>query len=110
MSSANGNTMAHQTALKGLKRWRIIQLASILPMVLCMAWMFYSREATEFGIVAFFLILVIGVMLPEAKADIAATNVMFREELMAHREEMQQLLKEELHKSLKEFATQQQLQ
>ena len=93
-----------KSALKNLKRWRMIQFASILPLILCMVWMFYFRGASEFGIMGFFLILVIGVMFPEVKADLAATNFFFRQELAIHREEIQQLLTEQLQNFLKDPA------
>jgi len=96
--------MTSEAALKDLKKWRVIQFASILPLILCMVWMFYFREATEFGIMGFFLTLVVGVMFPEVKADLAATNFLFRQELATHREEIQKLLTEQLQDSLKDPA------
>jgi hypothetical protein len=90
-----------ETALKGLRRWRLIQLASIFPMLLCVAFMFYFREASELGIMAFFLILIVGVMFPEVKGDIAQIHVILREEHAEHRFELQQLLREELRNLLK---------
>jgi hypothetical protein len=101
--------MTSETSLKNLKRWRMIQFASILPLVLCMAWMFYFREASEFGIVGFFLVLIIGVMFPEVKADLAATNFLFRQELAMHREDIQKLLTEQLQSFLKDPAMKQKL-
>ena len=97
--------MTSEAALKDLKRWRIIQFASILPLILCMVWMFYFREASEFGIVGFFLTLVIGVMFPEVKADLAATNFLIRQELATHREEIQKLLTEQLQNPLRPCST-----
>ena len=79
----------------------MIQLASIFPLLLCVAFMFYFREASELGIMAFFLILIVGVMFPEVKGDIAQIHVILREENAEHRFELQQLLREELQHLLK---------
>jgi hypothetical protein len=101
MSVEDNRQRRLQTALKGLRRWRLIQVASIFPMLLCVAFMFYFREASELGIMAFFLILIVGVMFPEVKGDIAQIHVILREEHAEHRFELQQLLREELQNLLK---------
>jgi len=90
-----------EVALKGLRRWRLIQLASIFPMLLCVVFMFYFREASELGVMAFFLVLIVGVMFPEVKGDIAQIHVILREEHAEHRFELRQLLREELQFLLK---------
>ena len=84
----------------------MIQFASILPMLLSIAFMLYFREASEFGIMAFFLILIVGFMFPEVKGDISQIHVILREEHAEHRFELQQLLREELQNLLKAPAIQ----
>jgi len=84
----------------------LIQFASILPMLLCVAFMFYFRESSELGIMAFFLILVVGFLFPEVKGDIAQIHVVLREEHAEHRFELQQLLREELQILLKALGIQ----
>jgi hypothetical protein len=98
MPTAFNEVVTHQTALKNLKRWRFIQLASVLPLMLSVVWMFYSREASGLGILAFFLILVVGVMFPEVKGDIAQIHVILKEERQLLHQEIQQLFTEELRK------------
>jgi len=102
MPTAYGEEVTHQTALKNLKRWRVIQLASVLPLMLCVVWIFYYREASGLGVMAFFLILVVGVMFPEVKGDIAHIHVILKEEHQVLHREIQQLFTEELHKFLSE--------
>jgi hypothetical protein len=109
MPTAFGEVVTHQTALKNLKRWRIIQLASVLPLMLCVVWIFYYQEATAFGIMAFFLILVVGVMFPEVKGDIAHIHVVLREEHQVLHQEIQQLFTEELRKFLRDPSVQEML-
>ena len=91
MPTAYGEVVTHQTALKNLRRWRVIQLASVLPLMLCVVWIFYFREATGLGVMAFFLILVVGVMFPEVKGDISQIHVVLKEEHQVLHQEIQQL-------------------
>jgi len=106
MPTAYGEVVTHQTALKNLRRWRVIQLASVLPLMLCVVWIFYFREATGLGVMAFFLILVVGVMFPEVKGDIAQIHVVLKEEHQVLHQEIQQLFTDELRKFLREPAVQ----
>ena len=87
----------NEFTLRNLRRWRIIQVASILPIILCVVWMLYFRGAPEIGVMVFFLILVLGILYPELKGDIAQIHVILREEHIELRKEIQELLKEELH-------------
>jgi hypothetical protein len=56
--------------------------------------------------VAFFLILVIGVLFPELKSDVAQIRVIIAEENNILRLKLQQLSREELQRLLKEAGTQ----
>ena len=76
------------------KRWRIVQLAALLPILLSVAFMFYFKEASGVGIVMIFLVLIVGVLLPEVKADIAQSNLIIREELRELQREMQNIREE----------------
>jgi hypothetical protein len=96
--------MTLETALKSSERWKTIQLASILPLFLCTVWIFYFQIASESGIMTFFLILTVGVLIPEVKGDLTATHVMLREELAEQRMELRQLLREELQPLLNDPA------
>jgi hypothetical protein len=102
MPTAYAEEVTHQNALKNLKRWRVIQLASVLPLILCVVWIFYYREASGLGVMAFFLILVVGVMFPEVKGDIAHIHLVLKEEHQILHQEIQQLFTEELRKFLSE--------
>jgi uncharacterized membrane protein (DUF106 family) len=76
------------------RRWRIIQLAALLPILLSVAFMFYFKEASGVGIVMIFLVLIVGVLLPEVKADIAQSNLIIRQELKELQKEMQHIRQE----------------
>ena len=106
MSSVDKKARRIQAAEESIRKWRVIQLGSSLPLMLCVMFMLYSRDVSVFGIVAFFLILVIGVMFPEMKSDVAQIRVIITEENSMLRLELQQLPKEQLLRFLKENATQ----
>ena len=52
-------TQKRQLDWKGFKRWRTIQVAAILPLCVTVVLMIYFREAAEFHVVAFFLVLIV---------------------------------------------------
>jgi len=98
-----------ETALRSFERWKAIRLASILPLLLCTVWIFYFRIASESGIMAFFLILTVGVLIPEVKADLSETRIIVREELVEQRKEFRELLRGELGHFLQDPAMKQRL-
>ena len=104
MSARHSQVMTLQRALKSSERWKTIQLASILPLFLCTVWIFYFQTASESGIMTFFLILTVGVLIPEVKGDLTETHIMLREELAEQRRELRHLLREELQPLLKDPA------
>jgi hypothetical protein len=83
-------------------KWRVIQLGASLPFMLCVMLMLYFGEVSVYGIVAFFLILVIGVLFPELKSDVAQIRVIIAEENNILRLKLQQLSREELRRLLEE--------
>jgi hypothetical protein len=93
-----------ERALRSSERWKAIRLASIFPLLLCSAWIFYFRIASESGIMFFFFILIVGVLIPEVKQDITETHIIIREELAEQRTELRQLFREELEGFLKDPA------
>ena len=86
--------------LKTLRRWRIIQVAALLPLILTGVFMIYFKEASALGIVAFFLILIVGVLLPQIRADLTLSHMALtegvEERLQKFEERMIRLLDERL--------------
>ena len=104
VSAQRGQVMSLETALRSFERWKSIRLASIFPLLLCTVWIFYFRIASESGIMTFFLILTVGVLIPEVKEDLTETHIIIREELAEQRTEFRQLFREELQQFLKDPA------
>lgn len=70
-----------QFNLKSLNRWKMVQIVAILPLTLTVVLMIYFREAAEFHVVAFFLVLIIGVLMPQICGDLILSHIVLREEL-----------------------------
>jgi len=85
---------------KTLKRWRVIQVAALLPLILTGVFMIYFKEASALGIVAFFLILIVGILLPQIRADLTLSHIALAqgvdERLQKFEERMMNLLDERL--------------
>ena len=90
--------------MRSFERWKTIQLASILPLLLCTVWIFYFQIGSESGIMTFFLILTVGVLIPEVKGDLTQTHIILREELDEQRKELRELLRGEVQRLLKDPA------
>jgi len=74
-------TQKKQIDWKGFKRWRTIQVAAILPLCVTVVLMIYFREAAEFHVVAFFLVLIVGVLMPQISGDMIQSHLLLKEEL-----------------------------
>ena len=85
---------------KTMKRWRVIQVAALFPLILTGVFMIYFKEASALGIVAFFLILIVGVLLPQIRADLTLSHMALtegvEERLQKFEERMIRLLDERL--------------
>ena len=86
---ASDKTMQFETATA--KRWRIIQIAALFPIILCVFSIFYFQEASGLGLICLFLFLIFGILLPETKADIVRSHLMLRAEQEELRRELQKL-------------------
>ena len=78
----NEGLQKKQFNLKALNRWKLVQLVAILPLTLTVVLMIYFRGAAEFHIVAFFLVLIIGVLMPQVSGDLILSHLFLREELV----------------------------
>jgi hypothetical protein len=87
-----------QFTWRSVKRWRNIQTAALLPLILTGFFVFYFKEASPLGIMAFFLVLIVGVLLPQVRRDLVISHIVLSLEL----EEGLQKLEEETAKLLDE--------
>lgn len=87
-----------QFTWRSVKRWRNIQIAALLPLILTGVFILYFKEASPLGIMAFFLVLIVGILLPQVRGDLIISHIVLSLEL----EEGLQKLNEETAKLLDE--------
>ena len=80
---------------KAYRTWRAIQVASILPLSMIVVLMLHFRGATEIFIIAFFLVLIVGVLMPQVSGDMILSHLSLKQEL---KDELQRLLNTETQK------------
>ena len=75
-------------------------MAALFPLILTGVFMIYFKEASALGIVAFFLILIVGILLPQIRADLTLSHIALtegvEERLQRFEERMINLLDERL--------------
>jgi len=84
--------------LSSVRRWRTIQIASLLPLSVCVSLIMYFRDASGLGLVCLFFLVVFGVLIPELKADTVQSHLILQAEQEEFREEFQQFSKEVLQR------------
>ena len=63
------------------RKWRMLQIAALLPLIVIATFMLYFKTAPALGVIAFFLVLIIGVLLPQLKADAVLSYLILKEEI-----------------------------
>jgi hypothetical protein len=81
------------------RRWRMLQIAALLPLIVLAAFMLYFKTAPALGVIVFFLVLIIGVLLPQLKADSVLSYLLLKEEI---KEELGEMIREETRKALQQ--------
>ena len=73
-------------------------MASLLPLILAGFFVLYFEELSPLGIMAFFLVLIVGILLPQVRGDLVISHIVLSLEL----EEGLRTLEEETAKLLDE--------
>ena len=55
-------------------------MASLFPLVLSGVFMLYFKEASALGIMAFFLVLIVGILLPQLRGDLILSHLVLSRE------------------------------
>ena len=74
-------TKRDRFGLRSLKMWRLIQISALLPLALIGSLMVYFDQISPFGIVAFLLTLVVGVIIPQMKGELILSHFLLSREL-----------------------------
>ncbi len=67
---------------KTVQKWRMVQIAAILPLVVSVA-LLIRFKGSILGTIVFFLILIVGILLPQIYRDLIQSHLTLREEIEA---------------------------
>lgn len=80
------------------RKWRMLQIAALLPLIVIAALMIYYKTAPGLGVLAFFLVLIVGVLLPQLKADSILSHLILKQEIL---EEVQRMIRDQMEERAK---------
>ena len=63
-----------------LQRWRMIQVIALLPLIVSVVLMFYF-QGSMLGTIMFFLVLIVGVVLPQICRNVIESHLLLMEEI-----------------------------
>ena len=63
-----------------LRKWKMIQVVSLLPLLVSIALMF-SFKGSMVGTVMFFLLLIVGIVLPQVCRNVVESHLILLEEI-----------------------------
>ena len=77
--------MAEQTSRvsiteKNVQKWKMIQVVSLLPLLLSIALMFFFKGSMV-GTIMFFLLLIVGIVLPQVCRNVVESHLILLEEI-----------------------------
>ena len=79
-----GGIFAKDITEKTVQKWRMVQIAAILPLILSVFLMFRFKGSI-LGTIVFFLILIVGILLPQIYRDLIQSHLILRQEIHAIR-------------------------
>jgi len=65
---------------KTLQKWTVIQIAAILPLLLSVVFLL-KFKGSILGTIAFFLILIVGIILPQVYKDMTQSHLQLQNEI-----------------------------
>jgi hypothetical protein len=81
------------------RKWRMLQIAALLPLIVISAFMLYFKTAPALGVIVFFMVLIIGVLLPQLKADSVLSYLILKEEI---KDELREIVREQTRELLQQ--------
>jgi len=77
-----GGIFSRDITEKTIQKWRMVQIAAILPLLLSVVLMLRFKGSI-LGTIVFFLILIVGILLPQIYRDLVQSHLILREEIEA---------------------------
>jgi len=72
---------------KTFLKWKLIQLAAVLPLLLSVVFLLRFRGSI-LGVIVFFLLLIVGVILPQVYQDTIRSHLLLKAEVDALRQRL----------------------
>ncbi len=72
---------------RNIQRWKMIQVISLLPLIVSVFLMFYFK-GSMMGTIVFFLVLIVGVVLPQICRNVIESHLILMEEIERLRKEI----------------------
>ena len=72
---------------KNLQKWKMIQVVSLLPLLLSIALMFFFKGSMV-GTIMFFLLLIVGIVLPQVCQNVVESHVILLEQIRGLRRQV----------------------
>lgn len=95
LPAMDAREIAKSFTWREFRRWRVLQIAALLPLIVIAGLMLFFKTAPGLGVIAFFLVLIIGVLLPQLKADSILSHMVLKEEI---KDEVRDLIREQLER------------
>ncbi len=70
-----------------LQRWRMIQIIALLPLIVSIVLMLYF-QGSMLGTIVFFMVLIVGVVLPQICRNVIESHLILLEEIERLRQEI----------------------
>ena len=77
-----GGIFAREISEKTIQKWRMVQFVAILPLIVSVVLML-RYKGSILGTIVFFLILIVGILLPQIYRDLIQSHLILREEIAA---------------------------
>ena len=75
-----GGIFTGEISEKTVQKWRVVQIAAILPLILSVVLMLRFKGSI-LGTVVFFLILIVGILLPQIYRDLILSHIILKEQI-----------------------------
>ena len=73
---------AKEITEKAVQKWRMVQYVAILPLLVSVV-LLLRFKGSILGTIVFFLILIVGILLPQIYRDLIQSHLILREEIAA---------------------------
>jgi hypothetical protein len=75
-----GGIFSREITEKTIQKWRMVQMAAILPLALSVVLLIRFKGSIV-GTIVFFLILIVGILLPQIYRDLIQSHLILRNEI-----------------------------